>query len=538
MSLSGYNLANNISFDSGIYHHVALTISGNTHTIYLDGSAVATNATAGNIFNYYNTIQQLYIGCAGDLSYGFKGYIDDFKVFNRALPSSDISAIYNTKNDLSYSNPIASSSFSSDICFNQICITDNGKVAIATTRGVYYSTASANSIFTLSDLSANIVSMSMNNTGNALCCTNKPTIKLYYSTNYGVNWTLTAIQPTSLSYLQTQQLANFYTYNFLYQQVIVTQTGLQYVLIGASNKPRLANHDYDPASYIFNSSDFFNTNYTDMCFNLIQYWGTKLDLRNITTNPTKRNSYNNGLIDNLYCNGGISFSSNGSGIVFGYSPGPQTTMFVYYSPICKDSNTGWYGTTYYSPNNSTPKNGWYFAYNTDVQSIGSSSSGYRSNPGGGAAISDNGKYIVMYSLIDNKTNYTSAYISYVRTDNSFNLTQVTDTNVMQSPNFFNNIPYYTFTSTNPSKYSHVTIDNYGNAYFSTSNNNGIYTKFNFFVNPPAKPTSATVIPLNTTEFYKPYNNPNNNFTTIALSSGGKYTVIMDSNLNQVIYINK
>ena len=43
MSLSGYNLANNISFDSGIYHHVALTISGNTHIVYLDGSAVATN---------------------------------------------------------------------------------------------------------------------------------------------------------------------------------------------------------------------------------------------------------------------------------------------------------------------------------------------------------------------------------------------------------------------------------------------------------------------------------------------------------------
>ena len=94
MSLTGYNPSNTISFGSGIYHHVALTISGNTHTVYLDGSAVATNSSAGNVFNSYNAIQQLYIGCAADLSYGFTGLIDDFKVFNRALPYNDIIKIY------------------------------------------------------------------------------------------------------------------------------------------------------------------------------------------------------------------------------------------------------------------------------------------------------------------------------------------------------------------------------------------------------------------------------------------------------------
>jgi len=94
MSLIGYNPTKDLSLNAGVYHHVALTISGNTHTLYLDGSVVAINTNAGNIYNSYNTIEQLYIGCAGDLSYGFTGIIDDFRIFNRALPYSDIINLY------------------------------------------------------------------------------------------------------------------------------------------------------------------------------------------------------------------------------------------------------------------------------------------------------------------------------------------------------------------------------------------------------------------------------------------------------------
>ena len=38
-------------------------------------------------------MSNLYIGCAGDLSYGYTGYIDDFKIWNRALPAADISLV-------------------------------------------------------------------------------------------------------------------------------------------------------------------------------------------------------------------------------------------------------------------------------------------------------------------------------------------------------------------------------------------------------------------------------------------------------------
>ena len=95
MSLVGYNPATITGFENGTYHHIALSISGTTHTLYLDGSAVAINSNAGNIFSIYKSaIQNLYIGCAGDLSYGYTGIIDDFKIWNRALPDTDINAIY------------------------------------------------------------------------------------------------------------------------------------------------------------------------------------------------------------------------------------------------------------------------------------------------------------------------------------------------------------------------------------------------------------------------------------------------------------
>jgi hypothetical protein len=95
MSLVGYNPATVSTFASGTYRHVAFSISGTTHTLYLDGSAVAINTNAGNVFaSYTSAINNLYIGCAGDLSYGYTGIIDDFKIFNRALPARDISAIY------------------------------------------------------------------------------------------------------------------------------------------------------------------------------------------------------------------------------------------------------------------------------------------------------------------------------------------------------------------------------------------------------------------------------------------------------------
>ena len=100
-SITGYNPATVPALTSGTYRHVALSISGTVHTLYLDGSMVAQNLSGGNVFaSYTSAIQNLYIGCAGDLSYGLTGSIDDFKIWNRVLPPTDISAIYYANKNL------------------------------------------------------------------------------------------------------------------------------------------------------------------------------------------------------------------------------------------------------------------------------------------------------------------------------------------------------------------------------------------------------------------------------------------------------
>jgi hypothetical protein len=105
MSITGYNPATvSTALTAGTYRHVALSISGTVHSLYLDGSMVAQNIAAGNVFaSYTSAIPRIYIGCAGDLSYGLTGSIDDFKIWNRTLVATDISAIYWS----SYSAPLA-----------------------------------------------------------------------------------------------------------------------------------------------------------------------------------------------------------------------------------------------------------------------------------------------------------------------------------------------------------------------------------------------------------------------------------------------
>ena len=77
------------------FHHLVYSISGTTHTLFLDGSAVSVNTNGTDVFSAFPNISNLLIGTAGDLSFGYTGFIDDFKVFNRVLGSTDVSAIYN-----------------------------------------------------------------------------------------------------------------------------------------------------------------------------------------------------------------------------------------------------------------------------------------------------------------------------------------------------------------------------------------------------------------------------------------------------------
>jgi len=89
-------------FTQGQYHNAVICISGNVQSLYLNGVLVGSTTSASNILSYYPTINQILLGCAGDKSNGFTGYLDDFRMYNYAFNSSQVSNLYSNRNVIAY----------------------------------------------------------------------------------------------------------------------------------------------------------------------------------------------------------------------------------------------------------------------------------------------------------------------------------------------------------------------------------------------------------------------------------------------------
>ena len=81
-----------ITVADGKWHHVALTYSGSNQVkVYLDGSLIVTDAqpAPGDFFD------QVHIGHYGNYGSSFgNGQVDDFRIYNKALSASEVSAVY------------------------------------------------------------------------------------------------------------------------------------------------------------------------------------------------------------------------------------------------------------------------------------------------------------------------------------------------------------------------------------------------------------------------------------------------------------
>jgi len=89
-------------FQLGQYHNAVLCISGNVQSLYLDGTLIATKTGTSNVLANYSTINQILIGCAGDKSSGFSGYLDDFRMYNYTLNQAQVSNLYVNRNIVAY----------------------------------------------------------------------------------------------------------------------------------------------------------------------------------------------------------------------------------------------------------------------------------------------------------------------------------------------------------------------------------------------------------------------------------------------------
>ena len=74
----------------GQWYHIAITRSGSSYSLYLDGVLVITEVDANTI---PDANVSLFIG-QSELQYFFDGLIDEVEIFNRALAASEIQAIY------------------------------------------------------------------------------------------------------------------------------------------------------------------------------------------------------------------------------------------------------------------------------------------------------------------------------------------------------------------------------------------------------------------------------------------------------------
>src|SRR5262249_30994499 len=78
----------------GTWTHIAVTLSGNTGTLYVNGVAVATNANMTIHPADLGNTNQNYLGdsqYAADPS--LQGSIDDFRIYNRALSANEVTQL-------------------------------------------------------------------------------------------------------------------------------------------------------------------------------------------------------------------------------------------------------------------------------------------------------------------------------------------------------------------------------------------------------------------------------------------------------------
>ena len=141
-------------FTQGQYHNAVLCISGNIQSLYLNGNLVTSTTSATNILSYYPSLSQILVGCAGDKSNGFTGYLDDFRMYNYAFNASQVSNLYSSRNIIAH--------YPFDSCFNNVenaIVTTGNNVTIS-----YDATLNGNASISKSTFQVGSGSLNLTNT--------------------------------------------------------------------------------------------------------------------------------------------------------------------------------------------------------------------------------------------------------------------------------------------------------------------------------------------------------------------------------------
>jgi hypothetical protein len=85
------------ALSTGTWHHVAVTLSGTTGTLYVDGAQVGQNTSMTLNPASLGATSADYIGKSQfSADPNLNGAVDDFRIYNRALSASEVQALWNT----------------------------------------------------------------------------------------------------------------------------------------------------------------------------------------------------------------------------------------------------------------------------------------------------------------------------------------------------------------------------------------------------------------------------------------------------------
>lgn len=89
--------------------HIAGTYDGANVKLYINGALVQTTAKTG-LLGYTDSTLRIGLGIPGSSLQYFKGWIDDVRIYGRAITSTEVSTLYSNTTDL-LQNPQASTEF-------------------------------------------------------------------------------------------------------------------------------------------------------------------------------------------------------------------------------------------------------------------------------------------------------------------------------------------------------------------------------------------------------------------------------------------
>jgi rhamnogalacturonan endolyase len=91
--IMGEQVINGPALATGVWTHVALTLAGNTATLYVNGQAYATNTNMTLRPSSLGITTNNFIGKSQFADPLFQGSIDDFRIYGKALSAADVQAL-------------------------------------------------------------------------------------------------------------------------------------------------------------------------------------------------------------------------------------------------------------------------------------------------------------------------------------------------------------------------------------------------------------------------------------------------------------